>query len=333
MKGFASGVRLSLLQPQTHSIARSNFVLPKYVNIKCSLACIPTKSLLTNSNSSQITSIILNSCYCAIQSVRGFATSKDTPEQLSEKIPTTQLKKNASLLPNESKITKGKRKIELPIGSGKLEQLKQERTKEKGNVTHKKQIEQLKEEAFAVTPPVESKLERLPLEHRLEEPAFAIVLLGGSQYKVVAGDVIMSQKLIGPDIGDRIVLDKILLVGTRNWTAIGTPLLSQASVHAVVEEQTKTEKAIIFKKKRRKNYRRTKGHRQDVTTLRITDLTFNYNKYLTELESPPIDKSQSQSTSTISNQPITSFGQHAPFKPTGSVQSSTSTTSSSTSLA
>ncbi len=71
-----------------------------------------------------------------------------------------------------------------------------------------------------------------------------------------------------------IILDKVLLIGTKDWTAIGTPLLDNAKVYATVEEQTLAAKVLIFKKKRRKNYRRFKGHRQPVTTLRILDVSY-----------------------------------------------------------
>jgi large subunit ribosomal protein L21 len=108
--------------------------------------------------------------------------------------------------------------------------------------------------------------------------AFAVVHLSGHQYKITNGDVIISEKLLGPEVGDEIYLLKVLLIGTKDWTAIGTPLLESAKVRAVVEEQTKADKVIIFKKKRRKNYRRHKGHRQPITTLRITDIIFDTTK-------------------------------------------------------
>eukprot|EP01116_Phalansterium_solitarium_P018252 TRINITY_DN4780_c0_g1_i1.p1 TRINITY_DN4780_c0_g1~~TRINITY_DN4780_c0_g1_i1.p1 ORF type:complete len:239 (-),score=24.85 TRINITY_DN4780_c0_g1_i1:102-818(-) len=103
--------------------------------------------------------------------------------------------------------------------------------------------------------------------------SFAVVHVGGTQVKVTAGDVILTQKLLAP-VGSEIVLDKVLLVGTTAFTAIGRPLLESAKVHALVEEQTKTHKIIIFKFKRRNNYRRTKGHRQEVTSLRIRGIVY-----------------------------------------------------------
>ncbi|PIM97495.1 hypothetical protein CDL12_30033 [Handroanthus impetiginosus] len=70
----------------------------------------------------------------------------------------------------------------------------------------------------------------------------------------------------------QLVLNKVLMLGSKTQTIIGRPFLPDAAVHAVVEEHALDAKVIIFKKKRRKNYRRTKGHRQELTKLRITDI-------------------------------------------------------------
>jgi len=108
----------------------------------------------------------------------------------------------------------------------------------------------------------------------LQDLGFAIVHVGGTQYKLMKGDVIMTEKLLGAPVGSEILLQKVLLVGTKTWTAVGTPLLERARVHAVVEEQTKTKKTIVFKKKRRKGYIRHNTHRQPFTTLRIKEILF-----------------------------------------------------------
>jgi len=78
------------------------------------------------------------------------------------------------------------------------------------------------------------------------------------------------------DIGDEIFLSKVLMIGTNEFTAIGTPLLTQASVQAIVQEQTKTKKIIVFRKRRRKNSETTHGHRQPVTVLQIGDIFMKY---------------------------------------------------------
>jgi len=128
------------------------------------------------------------------------------------------------------------------------------------------------------TPPTTTTLEvavpRVIPKNALTVPAFAIIHLGGIQFKVAAGDVLISEKIEAP-VGSEIVLDKILLLGTETYTIIGKPLVDHAHVHAIVEEQTRTKKIIVFKKKKRKNYRRTKGHRQPITTLRIQEIVFD----------------------------------------------------------
>ncbi|CAF2132427.1 unnamed protein product [Brassica napus] len=104
------------------------------------------------------------------------------------------------------------------------------------------------------------------------EPVFAVVQIGSHQFKVSNGDSIFTEKLKFCDINDKLVLTKVLLLGSASQTIIGRPILPDATVHAVVEEHALDEKVLIFKKKRRKNYRRTTGHRQELTKLRITDI-------------------------------------------------------------
>ncbi|XP_073134820.1 large ribosomal subunit protein bL21m [Henckelia pumila] len=104
------------------------------------------------------------------------------------------------------------------------------------------------------------------------EPVFAIVQIGSHQFKVSNGDSIFTERLKFCDINDKLILNKVLMLGSKSQTIIGRPTLPDAAVHAVVEEHALDAKVIIFKKKRRKNYRRTKGHRQELTKLRITDI-------------------------------------------------------------
>ncbi|CAN8273376.1 unnamed protein product [Cochlearia groenlandica] len=104
------------------------------------------------------------------------------------------------------------------------------------------------------------------------EPVFAVVQIGSHQFKVSNGDSIFTEKLKFCDINDKLILTKVLLLGSASQTIIGRPILPDATVHAVVEEHALDEKVLIFKKKRRKNYRRTRGHRQELTKLRITDI-------------------------------------------------------------
>ncbi|KAL2899472.1 50S ribosomal protein L21 mitochondrial [Bienertia sinuspersici] len=104
------------------------------------------------------------------------------------------------------------------------------------------------------------------------EPAFAVVQVGSHQFKVSNGDCIYVEKLKYCEVNDKLILNKVLMAGSPTQTMIGRPILPDVAVNAVVEEHALDAKVIIFKKKRRKNYRRTKGHRQELTRLRITDI-------------------------------------------------------------
>ncbi len=100
---------------------------------------------------------------------------------------------------------------------------------------------------------------------------FAVIRTGGKQYKVAKDEVIFVEKLAG-DVGSTISLDEVLIVGEGAESTAGTPLVAGASVKATVLEHKKDKKVIVFKKKRRHNYRRKKGHRQELTVLRIADI-------------------------------------------------------------
>jgi large subunit ribosomal protein L21 len=97
---------------------------------------------------------------------------------------------------------------------------------------------------------------------------FAVIKTGGKQYRVASGDVIKVEKLEA-EAGSTVTLDQVLMVDGK----IGTPLVADATVSAEVVAQDRGPKIIVFKKKRRQNYRRKNGHRQDLTVLRITDIT------------------------------------------------------------
>jgi large subunit ribosomal protein L21 len=100
---------------------------------------------------------------------------------------------------------------------------------------------------------------------------YAVIRTGGKQYKVAKNDVIAVERLQG-EAGDVIALDEVLLLGDGANATIGTPLVGGACVAAEVLEQGQADKVLIFKKKRRHNYRRKRGHRQEVTVLRVTDI-------------------------------------------------------------
>ncbi|MEQ8818543.1 MAG: 50S ribosomal protein L21 [Thalassobaculum sp.] len=101
---------------------------------------------------------------------------------------------------------------------------------------------------------------------------FAVVKTGGKQYKVASGDVIKVEKLEA-EAGATVELDQVLMVGGDGNVTVGAPMVAGAKVAFEVLEQTKGPKVIIFKKRRRKNSRRTRGHRQQITVLRVTGIT------------------------------------------------------------
>jgi large subunit ribosomal protein L21 len=98
---------------------------------------------------------------------------------------------------------------------------------------------------------------------------YAIVRTGGRQYRVEAGDTIYVERLAAA-VGDKVTLGEVLLVGGDSAEArIGRPLVEKASVIAHVVEQGRDHKIRVFKYKKRKHYRRTRGHRQSYTGLRV----------------------------------------------------------------
>lgn len=103
---------------------------------------------------------------------------------------------------------------------------------------------------------------------------YAVVRTGGKQYRVASGDVIKVERLVG-DVGQTVELDQVLMVGgddVDGGARVGTPVLEGASVKAEVLDQGKAPKVLVFKKKRRKNHRRMRGHRQHQTVLRVRDI-------------------------------------------------------------
>ena len=101
--------------------------------------------------------------------------------------------------------------------------------------------------------------------------AYAIIRTGGKQYRVEPGDVIWVESLEG-DVGSEITLPEVLLRGEGDSVTIGSPLVEGASVAAKIIGQEKTRKILVFKKKRRKNYRRRHGHRQMTTGIQVVSV-------------------------------------------------------------
>lgn len=100
---------------------------------------------------------------------------------------------------------------------------------------------------------------------------FAVIQTGGKQYRVAQGDMLRVEKLPG-DVGAKVTFDKVLLVGGET-TKVGTPHVAGAKVSAEIVAQDRGKKLIVFKFRRRKNYRRKNGHRQPYTELKITGVS------------------------------------------------------------
>ena len=100
---------------------------------------------------------------------------------------------------------------------------------------------------------------------------YAVVKTGGKQYRVAKDDVLKIERLAGEE-GDIITIDDVLMIGNGADLTVGAPLIAGASVAAEIVEQTRGPKIIVFKKRRRQNSRRKKGHRQLLTVLRVTDI-------------------------------------------------------------
>ena len=100
---------------------------------------------------------------------------------------------------------------------------------------------------------------------------FAVIKTGGKQYRVAAEDVIRIEKVAG-EVGDIITLDSVLAHGEGENVTIGAPFVDGASVAAEVVDQGKAKTVIAFKKRRRQNSRRKRGHRQLLTTVRISEI-------------------------------------------------------------
>jgi large subunit ribosomal protein L21 len=97
---------------------------------------------------------------------------------------------------------------------------------------------------------------------------FAIIKTGGKQYRVAVGDQVTVERIAG-EVGTEVRLEEVLALGGEGQAVVGTPLVSEAAVRARIVGQPRGAKVIVFKKKRRKNYRRKRGHRQELTMLKV----------------------------------------------------------------
>ena len=100
---------------------------------------------------------------------------------------------------------------------------------------------------------------------------FAVIKTGGKQYRVAANDLLKVEKVTG-NAGDIVEFNEVLMVGEGEGAVVGAPTVAGALVTAHVVEQGRAAKVIAFKKRRRQNSKRTRGHRQHLTTIRIAEI-------------------------------------------------------------
>ena len=103
---------------------------------------------------------------------------------------------------------------------------------------------------------------------------YAVVKTGGKEYRISKGDLIRVEKLEGK-AGDHVVLNDVLMVSQEGQVQIGTPHLATVAVTGEIVQEIKGKKVLTYKMKKRKNYRRFKGHRQTYTYLKINDISFS----------------------------------------------------------
>ena len=103
---------------------------------------------------------------------------------------------------------------------------------------------------------------------------YAVVKTGGKEYRVSKGDLIRVEKLEGTT-GDQVTLKEVMMVSDEGQgNAVGTPYVANAVIKAEIVQETKGKKVLTYKMKKRKNYRRFKGHRQTYTYLRVNDIQY-----------------------------------------------------------
>ncbi len=103
---------------------------------------------------------------------------------------------------------------------------------------------------------------------------FAILKTGGKEYRVSKGDVIRVEKLDG-NVGDQVTLKDVLMVSGEGQVQLGAPVLSNAVITGEIVREAKGKKVLTYKMKKRKNYRRMKGHRQTYTYLKVNEINIS----------------------------------------------------------
>jgi large subunit ribosomal protein L21 len=103
---------------------------------------------------------------------------------------------------------------------------------------------------------------------------YAVIKTGGKEYRISKGDIIRVEKLNGK-VGDQVELKDVLMVSQEGQVQVGTPCLTNAVIMGEIVQEIKGRKVMTYKMKKRKNYRRFKGHRQTYTYLKVNDISLN----------------------------------------------------------
>ncbi|MBM4349925.1 MAG: 50S ribosomal protein L21 [Deltaproteobacteria bacterium] len=103
---------------------------------------------------------------------------------------------------------------------------------------------------------------------------FAVLKTGGKEYRVAKGDIIRVEKLAG-NVGDQVTLKDVLMISGEGQVHLGTPNLSNAAITGEIVREVKGKKVLTYKMKKRKNYRRMKGHRQTYTYLKVNEINLS----------------------------------------------------------
>lgn len=132
---------------------------------------------------------------------------------------------------------------------------------------------------------------------------YAVIKTGGKQYCVAANDKILIEKLEGA-AGDQVNFTEVLMVSNGGTVDIGAPFLSGATVVGEIEKQARGPHIIIFKKRRRKHYRRRNGHRQDLTSVTITEILTGGAKPAAKAKAKPEAKVEAKQEAAAAAAPV-----------------------------
>jgi large subunit ribosomal protein L21 len=132
---------------------------------------------------------------------------------------------------------------------------------------------------------------------------YAVIKTGGKQYRVAANDKILIEKLDGA-AGDQVNFTEVLMVSNGGTVDIGAPFLSGATVVGEIEKQARGPHLIIFKKRRRKHYRRRNGHRQDLTSVTITEILTGGAKPSAKAKAKPDAKVEAKPEAAVAAEPV-----------------------------